>query len=600
LSDPARDWGRRVLIGVVFALCATAGLPRTSFSQQPLDGIGLALDLLEKLEYTRAGADAVTASMSLIEFEERYCLPPDPPSKAREREFLNARLAAVAEYERRFKRLLTELQNLIKDDASALNAVGKKFEGNPMDDQDWDSWPQAFARAKRAIQEKRKELEAKDEVRCRVPEPQQIAPDPTPPTGPGIDLPEPKVRPVAYPTYKVPFCSESDKHTVIQQFRAVAWDYYMNYQDARVYHDAITEALAQGRGNATVLRRLLTDARGNLDEHTKALDDFNTELDRVRAMRVIDCGQQPRTAPDEIPPLLFDPFVFPAVPAEFCSQEAKEETVRQLEAARNAARRNYDKAAARITELGDRITKGDNSTTTSAAFREANDRASEWLQQSRDLDAEMQRAAATPVVECATKVEPNVPEQHAFGTGIKVGYTLAATHFSNLKEVVGDRSGITDHSVDTSPLYQGLFVAFDLNSRFRFGGSAMFGTHSFTMSDPSGLTTGNLRGIFVDSKVSYVRPIGGVNLLAGGGITWTHDEISDLQHVNHEIERFPNRSVSGFMTSLGVAVEVPIRNNIEIIVGTDFITSFRRPNGDEHWRMLFAAVLNPFSSRREP
>lgn len=481
MSQPAPVRGYRV--GVVLAILATVGIPRTSFSQQELEGEGLALDLLERLEYTRAGADAVTASMSLVQFEEQYCLPPDPPGKAREEQFLKSREATLAEYRNRYNRLRVQLLNLIRRDGGARRVVDQKFAGNPEDAQAWDPWFRAFTRASKAIGEKRKELNAIPVVRCRALEPQQTAPDPAPPTGPGIELPEPKVRPVAYPTFKTPFCSEDEKQKVIQQFRAVAWDYYMNYQDAREYYDAIREALSQGRGNASVLRSLLPGARKSLDDHTKALDDFNKELDRVRALRVIDCEQTPQTTPDPIPPLLFDPFVFPAVPPQFCTQEAKDETVRQLEAARNTARRNYDKAAARITELGGRITRGDSSTATSAAFQEANDRASEWLQQSRALDADMQRAAATPVVECANQVQriglarPGVGN----GPGVRAGFIYNWANFSRFQGMVGDQEGIATASSDESVNQFGIFGELDYG-RWIYGGGIRTGRHYFTQT----------------------------------------------------------------------------------------------------------------------
>jgi hypothetical protein len=464
--------------------------------------------------------------------------------------------------------------------------VDAKFAGNPMEDQAWQPWQDAFKRATDAINAKKAELKPIPVEPCRELPPQQPPPEPPPPAGPGIDLPQPKVRPVAYPTFKLPFCSESDKQTVIQAFRAVAWDYYMNYQDARVYHDAITEALAQGRGNASVLRGLLPGARKSLDVHAKALDDFNKELDRVRAMKVEDCEEKQQPAPDPIPPLVFDPFVFPAVPDEFCTQDAKDETVRQLQAARNTARRNYDKAAARITELGERITRGDNSPATSAAFREANQQASEWLQQSQKLDADMQRAAAMPVVQCATPVQKSVP-QHSFGTGIKAGLTFAATNFPKFGEIVGDRPGITEYSANDTPIYYGPFVEFNVAEQVRFGASVLFGTHSFTQGYTGSEITGQVGGIFADTRVSYAYPIGKVNLLGGAGITWAYNNLSDVVQVNGVVTELPGKTLSGFMANLGAAIETALLGRFGGRFSADYITSFKQPNADEHWRASF-------------
>lgn len=590
---PARVPGRRVLVGVVLAFCATAGLPTISLSQQPLQGEGLALDLLEKLEFARAGADAITASMSLIVFKEQYCLRPDQPNKDPEEKFLKAREASLAEYRQRYNRLRAELLKLITRNGGARRVVDEKFEGNPMTDQDWDPWLQAFEKAKKAIGDKWKVLNPIPEVRCRALEPQQTAPDPTP-SGPGIDLPEPRVRPVKYPEFKTPFCSQDEKQAVIQQFRAVAWDYYLNYQDARVYFDAITEALGQGRGNASALRSLLPGARTSLDVHTKALDDFNKELDRVRALPVIDCDpqQQQQTAPDPIPPLLFDPFVYPAVPSEFCTQDAKDETVRQLQTARNTARRNYDRAAARITELGDRIAKGDNSTTTSAAFREANERASEWLQQSRALDADMQRAAAMPVVECANKDQQSGLVRPGFGSepGVTVGFIYNRATFTRMEGFARNVDGVATASSDRGINQFGGFVEVTY-SNWYYGAGIRYGQHKVNQTFLSGgdwplFGRARIGGYFGDMQVGYRVPMNGRITLGGyggpvltynnGKFVWTYpDEEVEAQRTHWSIK-----------TGVGAFAEYEVRPEWNVRFGLQHVSI--NSDADDHSGLYFS------------
>lgn len=392
----------------LMAAVATALIsPAASFAQgTPPSGFDGGLQLLEQLEFTRAGADAIAASMSLVQFEKQYCLPPDSPSVAQEEQFLKARETSLAEYQRRYRALRDQLIDLIVNDGNARRAVETKFPGtNPVDASFWARWESAFGKAQAAIRAKREELSRIPEVSCRsVPQPQ--APPP-PPQGPGLALPSVTVRPVEIPPIPGRFCSDAEKQAALARFRAVSWDFYMNYQDAREFHDAIVAAIDRGRGNTGVLQGMLPEAKRNLDFHAQRLDEFQKALERISAMPVEDCGDPAQQPPaDPITQPEYELFVFPEAPDVFCTEDEKAATIGALRSARDAARRNYDKAAAMVIAMADRIAKGDQSTTTSAAFQEASDAASAWLKQSQGLDASLQQAEALPISDC-TKAPPS-------------------------------------------------------------------------------------------------------------------------------------------------------------------------------------------------
>lgn len=391
---------------VMVTFAAAIARPTESFAQ-PLEGAGLALDLFEQLEFTRKGADSVAASLDLVTFEDEYCLPPDQPNKDQERAFLKARQAALDTYIARYRTLRTQLLNLITRDNTALKAVLGKFPrgGNPMSPASWSPWQTAFTKARSAINAKRAELESKREKPCRsapIQEPTRVAP-PEPPQGPGIDLPKVEIRNVEIPSVPTRFCSEDEKRTVLARFRAVEFDFYMNYQDAREYHDAIDEALKKGLGNAAALRALLPDAKRNLDHHAKRHDEFHKAYQRALAMPVVDCGEpkQPPAPPVEpiVQPDYEDPGD-PPVPARFCNQAAKDATIDALKRALRIALRNFDTANAKISEIGDRISKGDNTKTTSDAFMAASNASSDHYRTAEALRAKLSKAEAMPVVDC--------------------------------------------------------------------------------------------------------------------------------------------------------------------------------------------------------
>lgn len=407
-----------LLLATFVSAASMSGVP--AFAQEPeLKGAGLGLQMLEQLEWTRLGADSVTERLKLVVWEDEYCLPPDEPNKAKEEEFLKATEKTLQTYIERYNNLRPKFLTLFANDGKARNAVLAKLprEANPIENSFWQPWQTAFQKARRAIQAKRKELESKPEKPCRSPV-EQPPPPPPPPVGPGIDLPPVEVRAVDIPPVPARFCSAAEKQKTLNAFAAVAWAFYLNYQDAGRYEDAISRALRDGAGNRAVLEGLLPQAHANRLEHQKRLDEFHAAFDRAKAMPIVDCGgAAPSTATstgvDIVPQPDYEMFVWPAVPNRFCTEAEKQAVLSQLQFAKEAARRNYEKANAQVTTLGKRIAAGDKTSGLPAAQHQARQSATTYYNLWIDLDRAYYKAQAMPIVDCGEKVG----DDHTTGTG---------------------------------------------------------------------------------------------------------------------------------------------------------------------------------------
>jgi len=270
---------------VAFAFCAT------SLTARAAEGTGLALDLLDRLDLVRHDIDGIPKQLDLVEWEDHYCLPPDKPSKDDEYRFMDSMEESLRQYQSRYNGLRAQLLRLVTNDARALNAVGQRGDVNPQDNQFWQPWQTSLRQTRDALRAKRAQLDAVPVRRCSVPAQQQpVTAPPPPPQGPGIELPAVQVRDVSTPPIPERFCSQEEKDAALAAFQAVAWDYYMNFQDARIYASEIADAIAKGKGNVGVLRGMLPAAQRNRDERGRTLDTFLDAYDRVKAMPVVDCA----------------------------------------------------------------------------------------------------------------------------------------------------------------------------------------------------------------------------------------------------------------------------------------------------------------------
>ena len=227
---------------------------------------------------------------------------------------------------------------------------------------------------------------------------------------------------VTFAELKPEFCSQTDKHEWIKaniapsrqaandNARAAA-DYRVDVgrrmRDLEAKDIAGTMTQAERAG----WRKLIDEyqwASDNLVDQDKIVRQMDQHYSSALAIPVKDCSTDPpqsRVNADPVSQPRYEMYVFPRIPDRFCSQAEKAEAESQFTAARDAARRNSDRAAAKVIELGDRIAAGDQSTELSAGFREANDAYVTWLRQSRNLDAALRKAEAMPVVDCGPEPE---------------------------------------------------------------------------------------------------------------------------------------------------------------------------------------------------
>jgi hypothetical protein len=393
------------LLPFLLLFTATAGGQAVA---QVVDDRGLvagpqqASNLMRALTEVRTRMEMVGETIRLVQWDSRYCRPPLTPNKGTEYTFLDGIQKELDGHRNRYMRLKRELSDLLRRNQAAISGIGG---ANVEDASYWAPWEAAFRTSRLAIQQKRRELDAVPVVNCQ-PQTEPAEPsaaDVRPPETPGIPLPEWTVRQVDTPGIPVRFCSAAEKDAVLERFYAVHWDFWMNYQDAREYLDAIVQALERGQGNREALTRLLPEARSNLELHTRRLDEFQRALDQVRGMRVENCTDRPQASVPivEIVPPAYVPFVRPVTPDRWCSEAERARGVASLRSARDAANINYEKATLWVAELAGRMGQGDRSAEVQAAFDRANDDSSRWMRLFLELEEEFQRVFLRPIEECA-------------------------------------------------------------------------------------------------------------------------------------------------------------------------------------------------------
>jgi hypothetical protein len=354
-------------------------------------------------------ADQSLHNIELIHVYNKYCKPPEEPNIETtqwEIDFEQEELNTLAH---EFATLQATYLNSFK------TAIGASFRAGfppldgytPFDNEYWAKTRGLLTRNQNALNAKQEALNKRKEEDCSGKKTATKPPPPAPPsTDPGIRLPAVTVRPVEIPRSPSRFCSEGEKQAAIFNLTKVGFDFYLNFQSAREYHDTIAKALERGQGNADVLRRLLPDAKKNLDLHTKRHDDYERELARVRAMPVVDCDQkQPQPPPDAtpIPQPDYAYFVWPAVPDRFCSEREKQAVLSQLEAAEGIAKENRAKAKAHAADIQKRLDAGDRTPGLPEAKRDALQAESRFHAVEIQLDDAYHKALAMPVRNCVTR-----------------------------------------------------------------------------------------------------------------------------------------------------------------------------------------------------
>lgn len=398
---------------IILTLMVSMGafMQTPAFAQRPIapppsEGSGAGLYKLEELNATKAGADSITSTMSLVEFEPKYCIPPDEPNKLKEEEWLKGRERTLAKNVARFKALKPGFIDLIRKDGLALKAVlGKLPDGaNPLDDRFWQPWETSFKKAQQAIDAKRAELAG-----IRV---EDCSPTPPPPPQP-IDwtagLEPPTFGPPDFPPLPDHHCSWDDYWALI---KAIHPYYNKSAEDAQVatrYRDKVGARLVRAKDAGAP-----AEAIAELQEMFEAASEVAAErqqlsaraaahYEKAKRIPVVDCRtEQPQTAPDgdQFPQPDYEMFLPPGVPDRFCSEEEKQATLRLLEEAKKVARRNYEKAKAHVADLDNRLKRGDRTPGLADALHEARQAETRFYNQWIELDRAYYKAFAMPVEKC--------------------------------------------------------------------------------------------------------------------------------------------------------------------------------------------------------
>jgi len=347
--------------------------------------------------------------IELIHVYTKYCKPPEEPNIETTQWEIDFEQEELNSLEHEFNRLQAAYLNSYKTALGASFRAGfPPLEGyTPFDSEYWAKTRGLLTRNQNALKAKQEALKKKKEEDCSGKKTSTTPQPPPPSTDPGIRLPAVTIRPVEIPRSPSRFCSEAEKQAAIFNLTKVGFDFYLNYQNARDYHDTIEKALERGQGNAGVLRRLLPEAKQNFDLHTKRHDDYERELARVRAMPVEDCGgSQPQPAPADAKPIPqpdYAYFVWPAVPDRFCSEREKQAVLSQLETAEGIAKDNRAKAKAHGADIQKRLDAGDKTPGLPEAKRDALQAESRFHAVEIELDRAYNKALAMPVRNCVTR-----------------------------------------------------------------------------------------------------------------------------------------------------------------------------------------------------
>lgn len=348
--------------------------------------------------------------IELIHVYTKYCKPPEEPNIETTQWEIDFEQEELNNLEHEFNRLQAAYLNSYKTALGASFRAGfPSLDGyTPFNSEYWAKTRGLLTRNQNALKAKQEALNKKKEEDCSGKKTASAPPPQQPPsTDPGIRLPAVTVRSVEIPRSPARFCSEAEKQAAIFNLTKVGFDFYLNYQDAREYHDTIEKVLERGQGNADVLRGLLPGAKKNLDHHTARHDEYERELARVRAMPVEDCGEdQPQPPPADAKPIPqpdYSYFVWPAVPDRFCSEREKQAVLSQLEAAEGVAKDNRAKAKAHGAEIQKRLDAGDKTPGLPEAKRDALQAESRFHAVEIELDRAYYKALAMPIQNCVTR-----------------------------------------------------------------------------------------------------------------------------------------------------------------------------------------------------
>lgn len=392
-----------VLAALVTAV-ATSDVP--AFAQPRPEGSGGGLQLLEELSWTKEHADSIANTMSIVQWEPKYCLPPDEPNKGKERQWLKARKRSLDNIRKRFNALKPQFIDLITRDGLALKAVlGKLPDGaNPAADSTfWQPWMTSFKKAQEAIDAKAAELEPIPEEDCSPP-----PPPPRQPVDWTAGLTPPTFGPPDFPALPDFHCSWDDYWALI---RAIHPYYNKSAEDAQTasrYRDKVGGRLVRAKDAGAPadavakLQKIFEEASAVAAAQQNLSAKAKAHYEKAKRIPVVDCATKPEPADTggTFAQPNYEAVQPTKLPARFCSEAEKQKFLDEVKKNHEAARRNYEKANALAGDLRKRLDAGDRTAGLPTAQRQASEAATRYYNLWIELDRAYYKAQAMPIENC--------------------------------------------------------------------------------------------------------------------------------------------------------------------------------------------------------
>ncbi len=406
------------------SLPAAVAQPRGETAQPPLP--------VHRMKQLWRDVDQLNFEIDQIQVYERYCKPPNGPNIADTQWEIDFARSKYNSLQREFDAMNAAFENAIKSRmTSSFRSSFPQLNGMTADNRDYWATVSGMVRALgHRLDTLQKALDGRKEQDCTKSNRQPPPPPPPPPVDWLKGLERPVAAPVSAAELPPHFCTELEKtrwildHLDPQRIQAAENARFASYyvvDVGRRMRELETKGISgpltadEQRG----LKELGAEykwAQDNLAEQDRIAAEINAHYAAAQKIPVVECAQRPQTGVETIKQPNYELFVYPALPPRFCSREQKDGTLGHLKFALGVAERNYDMANAKVSEIADRIAKGDNSKATSDAFQTASNAASSYHRTIEYLDAEIKKGEAMPVETCGKQGAETIRSDQAVGT----------------------------------------------------------------------------------------------------------------------------------------------------------------------------------------
>jgi hypothetical protein len=385
--------------------------------------------------------DQVKFEIEQIQIYTRYCKPPNGPNIADTQWEIDFVSGKYKRLQATFDRFFEAYEQAIKTRLAAGYRSGfPPLKGMTADHRDyWATISGMLSNLANKIEAKQAALNKKKEEDCADDDRPPPPPPPPPPADWFKGLSRPVAPPVPFAELPPHFCTELEKSQWIlknisparvlasENARAAA-DYVVDVgrRMRELEIKRISEPLTADEQRG--LKELSAEykwAQDDLAEQDRVVKEIDAHAAKAWAIKIIDCRtEQPQTGDAQpIPQPDYEMFVYPQVPPRFCSEQEKQSTLSQLQFAKDAARRNYEKAKAHVATLDARLKAGDNTPGLPESLRQARQTETSYYNLWIELDRAYYRAQAMPVVDCG----PPAGDDRGVLRGAEAGAEIGTT-----------------------------------------------------------------------------------------------------------------------------------------------------------------------------